>query len=70
MSEYDEGGYIGGTVSVRMVAEVRPTGGGDLLRIYADECFIGLDGVCRRGDDLHRAVDIDPERFWTCLAHD
>jgi hypothetical protein len=69
MSEYSKGGIVGGSVRVTMVPQSRPPGGGgDWHVVYADECIISGDMVCRRDDAWHKAADVPPN-VWICLAH-
>lgn len=69
-SVFQPGGVVKGSIQVRMVPEERPAVGGELAVMYADECIVGSNGLCRRSDTWHRTVRIASERPWVCLAHD
>ncbi len=67
---FASGGIVGGDGAIlTAVPEMRPAVGGKMGTVYADECFISSDGLCRRSDPWHQAATLSSERTWICLTH-
>lgn len=82
MPEFSKGGIIHGEVNIFIKMVTYPSWyggtsslGNGMFVMYADECLIGIDKVCRRKDEMHRrfAPGDYPQgqwRFWFCPIHD
>lgn len=73
MTEYNRGGYIGGTegtVQIHVMRGPRREAIDPGLDLYEDECIINRHRVCTRKDPGHASLPIPDDRFWVCPAHD
>lgn len=70
--KFAKGGlFPSGERTVRFVAIPAPDGGGSLDLVYADECIIGTDRVCRRRDRMHADQHpLPPGISWVCPSRE